>query len=81
MDFDVDPIWGVWKAALLTAMWVLNVPPLELVLVIWECSEVEDFHSEFVVALTIMVKILGVAEMCFFARCRQSDLSIYLPSP
>ena len=35
--------------------------------------EVESFHSEFVVALVVMVNVVGVVEMCFFSRFGKSD--------
>ena len=74
MDLDVDPSWGALKAAILEVVWVWTdefaplevekpVPPLGLVLACWGNFEVEDFHSEFVVALVVMVKFASVAEM------------------
>ena len=84
MAFDVDPSWGMWKATMLEAVWVLTeefapseveklFPPSELVLVCWGYFEVEDFHSKFVVALVVMVNFVSVDEMCFFSRCGKSD--------
>ena len=84
MDLDVDLIWGMLKVDFLEVVWVLTdefapsevakpVPPSELVLVCWGNFEVEYFHSEFVVALVVMVKFVSVAEMCFFSRCGKSD--------
>ena len=49
------------------------VPPLELVLVCWGYFEVEYFHSEFVVALVVMVKFVSVAKMCFCAKYGKCD--------
>ena len=49
------------------------VLPSELVLVCWGYSEVEDFHSESVVAVAARVKFVSVAEMCFCEKCGQSD--------
>ena len=39
------------------------VPPSDLVLVFWGYSEVEDFHSESVVAVVARVKFVSVVEM------------------
>ena len=84
MDLDVDPSWYMWKDTLLEAVWMLAdvfapsevakpVPPSELVLVCWGYFEVEGFHSEFVVALVVMVKFVNLDEIWFLARCGQSD--------
>ena len=73
----------MFKADLLEVVWVLTdafapsevanlVPPSELVLLCWGYFEVEDFHSEFVVTLVVIVKFVSVAEMCFFARFGKS---------
>ena len=86
---DVDPIWGVLKAALLEVLLVQidafspsevakPVPTSELVLVCWGNFEVEYFHSEFVVALSVMVKFVSVDEMCLFAICGQFDRSHFV---
>ena len=67
MNLDVDPSWGMLKAALLEVVWVrtdafapsevaYTVPLSDLVLVRWGYFEVEDFHSEFLVASVVMVK-------------------------
>ena len=48
---------------------VKPVLPSDLLLVCWGCFDVEEFHSEFVVALVEMINFVSVAEMCFFARC------------
>ena len=85
----MDPIWGLLKAALLEVVWVQTdvfappeveklVPHSDLVLVCWVYFEVGDFHSEFMVALVVMVKLVSVAEICFFARCGKSDRSHFL---
>ena len=50
-----------------------TVPPSDMVLVCWGYSEVEDFHSESVVAVAARVKFVSVAEMCFCEKCGQSD--------
>ena len=84
MDLNVIPSWGVFKADILEAVWVLNlvfppsevakpVPPSELVLVGWGYSIVQYFHSESVVAVVARVKFISVVEMCFCARCGKSD--------
>ena len=84
MNLDVDTSLGVLKAALLEVAWVLTdafapsgfaktVPTSEMVLLCWGYFEVEDFHSEFVVTLVVIVKFVSVAEMCFFARFGKSD--------
>ena len=51
---------------------VKPVPPSEMVLVCWGYFEVEDFHSESVVALVVMVNFVSVVEMCFCAKCGKS---------
>ena len=58
-----------------------TVPPLDLVLVCWRYSEVEDFHSESVVAVVARVKFVSVVGMCFCAECGQYDLSLFFASP
>ena len=79
MNLDVDTSLGVLKAALLEVAWVLTdafapsgfaktVPTSEMVLLCWGYFEVEDFHSEFVVSMVVIVKIVNVIEICFFAR-------------
>ena len=35
--------------------------------------EVESFHSEFVVALVVMVKFISLADISFFATFGKSD--------
>ena len=54
------------------------VPPLELVLVFWGYSGVENFHSESVSAVVARVKFVSVVEMCFYERCGKSDSSHFL---
>ena len=84
MELDVDSSWVMWKATVFEVVWVLTevltaskvvkpVQPSEMVLVCWGYFEVEGFHSEFVVALVVMVKFVSVAVMCFVARCGKSD--------
>ena len=84
MDMDLDPSYLMWNSAVLEVVWLLvevvtpsevvnPVPPLELVLVCWGYSEVEDFHSESVVAVMARVKFVSVVEICFCARCGKSD--------
>ena len=62
----MDPIWAMWKDAVLEVVWLLTelfvpleaaktVPPSDMVLVCWGYFEVEDFHSESVVALVAKV--------------------------
>ena len=80
----MDPSWGVLKADILGGFRVLilvfvpsevvkPVSPSKMVLVCWWSFGVEDFHSDSVVALGVMGKFAGRAEMCFFARCRLCD--------
>ena len=52
---------------------VKPVLPSEMVLVFWGYSEVEDFHSESVVAVAARIKFVSVVEMCFCAKCGQYD--------
>ena len=72
------------KAPVLEVVWVLTevfaysevakpVPPSEMLFVCWRHFEVEDFHSESVVALVAMVKLVSVVEICFCEKCGQSD--------
>ena len=74
MDLDVDPSWVMWKAGFLEVVWVLTelfatlevvkpVPPLEMVLVCWGCFELEDFHSEAVVAVVVRVNFFSMVDM------------------
>ena len=74
----------MWKDALLEAVRVLlnafvtsevvkPVPPSELVLVCWRYYEVEDLHSESMVAVVERVNFVSVVDMCFCARCGKSD--------
>ena len=71
MDLDVYPSWVMCKDAVLEVVWFLTevfvllevekpVPPSEMVLVCWGYFEVDDFHSEFVVALVVMVQFVSV---------------------
>ena len=71
MDLDLNPRWVMWKAELLEMLRMLTdafalsevakpVPPSEMVLVCWGYFEVDDFHSEFVVALVVMVQFVSV---------------------
>ena len=48
-------------------------PSSELVLVFWGYFEVEDFHSESVVAVSARVKFVSVVEKCFFEKYGKSD--------
>ena len=50
------------------------VLPSEMVLLCWWFLEVEDFHSESVVALGAMVNFVYGADLCLFANCGKSDL-------
>ena len=54
---------------------VKPAPALELVLVCWGYSGVEYFHSKSVVAVVARVKCVSVVDMCFCAKCGQSDWS------
>ena len=89
MDLDADPSWLIRKAEILEVVWVPTevfvpsevakpVPPSELVLVCWGYFEVEDFHSESVVAVVVRAKFVSVVEVCFCARCGKSDSSHFL---
>ena len=84
MDLNVYPSWVMWKATILDVVWVLTevfvpsevakpVPTLDMVLVCWGYFEVEDFHSESVVAFVVMLKCVSVVEMCFCEKCGKSD--------
>ena len=86
MNLDLDPSWLMWTAAILKVVRVLTdafspsevaktAPLSELVLMCWGHFEVENFHSEFVVALVVTVKSVSTVEMCFFAICGKSDWS------
>ena len=44
-----------------------------MVLVCWGYFEVEDFHSESVVAVAVRVEFVSAVEMCLCARGGQSD--------
>ena len=83
MDWNLDPSWVMWKAIVLEVVWVLNEvfvpsevakpgPPSELVLVCWGYLEVEDFHSESVVAVVVRIKFVSVVEMCLCVRFGKS---------
>ena len=61
----------MWKAIFLDVVWVPDevvtpsgvakpVPPLELVLVFWGYSEVENFYSESVAAVVTRVKSISL---------------------
>ena len=67
----MDPRWRMWKVDLLDVLWVLDdafepsevaklVPTSDMVLACSGYFEVEAFHSDFVVALVVMVNILSV---------------------
>ena len=84
MDLDLDSSWVVWKAVVLEVVWVPSevvapsdvaklVPPSELLLVCWGYSDPENFHFESVAAVVARVRFVSVVEMCFCARCGQSD--------
>ena len=84
MELDVDSSWVMWKATVFEVVWVLTevltaskvvkpVQPSEMVLVCWGYFEVEDFHSESVLALVVMVNFVRMVEMCFCENCEQSD--------
>ena len=84
MDLDVCPSWVMWKDEVLEVFWVLTgvfapsevakpAPPSELVLVFWVYFEVEDFHSESMVAGVVRVKFVSVVDICFCSRYGQSD--------
>ena len=89
MDLDLDPSWVMCKAVILDMVRVLAevvalsevekpVPPSELVLVCWRYYEVEDLHSESMVAVVERVNFVSVVDMCFYARCGKSDCSVFL---
>ena len=50
-----------------------RVPPSEPLLVCWRYSEPENFHSGSMAAVVARVKFVSMVEVCFYARCGQSD--------